>query len=117
MGRNMCVAAAGVLALVAALTIASLVLAQQRGRDAGEPSPNEFAAKIVDIQTTTRVTFLLEDVKVIRLADQWFLSGTGIKKYRDLWWEGLPVRVNLSSVVSYCPMTAQQFEKAAGKRE
>lgn len=84
-----------------------------------EGADNEFAGKILEVKTTAKQKFLLKDVQVIQLCGQSFLAGTGIKikvKGDELpklhkWWEGLAVRVNLSKVVSYCPMTLKQYKE------
>ncbi len=114
MSRKTFLAMAAIVATVGAFIIGSCISAAESSPTVNEVAADEFVGKIVEIQTTTRKTFVLENVKVVQFGGQRFLSGMGIKKYRDLWWQGVPVRVNLSSVVSYFPMTPQQFERTIG---
>ena len=116
MSRNTSLALAALSAMVAGAVVGSHILAAERGPAVSDVGSDEFVGKIVDIQTITKRTFVLENVKVIQLGGRWFLSGTGIKNYCGFWWQGVPVRVSVSSVESYCPMSAQQYQTTTGKR-
>lgn len=115
MNRKTLFAPFAILVMAGTYAVWSCDFAEDRAPSAGEVLPDEFAGKIVDIQTTTKRSYVLENVRLSQLGGQWFLSGTGVKDYCGLWWEGVPVRVNISSVVSYCPMTPQQFDEARDK--
>src|SRR5271157_681548 len=99
------------LVLAAGLAIGSCNLAKAAEPSAGSNTDNEFAGKIVYVQMTTNEKFVLENVnvKVISRSGESFLAGRGIKRNelntQHDWWEGLPIRLNLRSVLSYFPMT------------
>ncbi|MGO9115482.1 MAG: hypothetical protein ACLP9L_40240 [Thermoguttaceae bacterium] len=118
MNRQLVLATVGVLGVLA---VGTCILAA-----AAEPSTNnnpesEFAGKIVYVQMTTNESFVLENVnvKVVGRGGDLFLAGRGIKRSdlssRHDWWEGLPVRLNLRSVVSYFPMTPEQWKNVNDK--
>ena len=84
--------------------------------DSGNKISQDLAGKIVEIQTKTKRTLVLENVKVVKVEGHLFLSGTGVKDYAELWWEEMPIRVRFSQIVSYSPMTPEQFDKSGKKR-
>lgn len=106
--------------VVAWLVVGSCILVEAAEPSASNNTDNEFAGKIVQVHTATGA-YTLENVKLIRVGGQSFLSGTGVKRTKDEsqreqptvfrrdWWQGLPLRVNVSFVVAYCPMTPEQW--------
>ncbi len=114
--RTSLVCVATVVAAMGVLWTGSYVCSSERAPGVGQRTSNDFTGKIVHVQTTTGSSFVLENVKVIEFCGQWFFSGTGIKEYADMWWEGVPVRINFASVVSYSPMKVEEYEQTIGKR-
>ena len=102
------------LLLTVALVIGLCIVAKAADLSSSNNTDDEFAGKIVYVQMTTNEKFTIENVKVIARGGESFLAGRGIKRNelasQHEWWEGLPVRLNLRSVVSYFPMTPQQWK-------
>ena len=84
---------------------------------------DDFTGKIVQVVTSDKTgpQFVLEDVKVIVVGGETFLAGKGIKRSEDDplrqmdWYQGMSVRVKLSSVQMYFVMTPDEL-KALIKR-
>ena len=107
------------LSVVVPLSLIGACISAAAAEPSANNKQNEFAGKIVAVRLTTNEKVVLENVTVITHGGESFLAGTGITRSelnaRHDWWEGLPVRLNLRLVLSYFPLTPEQWKDVKDK--
>jgi len=104
------------LLVIPLLLVGTCSLAAEAAEPSANRPHNQFSGKLVRVQmigATRNEVFILENVRLTNLFGiEPFLIGTGVKggPHQTSWCEGSEVHLNLHSVLSYMPMTPEQWK-------